>query len=76
LAEISSQGQRGRDGKQPLRLPNAEAERRRRPDPSAGNACDPDDRNEIELWLTAPAKEALALQWPLPDDALRIVARW
>jgi len=32
-------------------------------------------RDEIELWLTAPAKEALALQRPLPDDALRIVAR-
>jgi putative SOS response-associated peptidase YedK len=32
-------------------------------------------RGEIELWLTAPAKDALALQRPLPDDALRIVAR-
>ena len=32
-------------------------------------------RDEIELWLTAPAPEALALQRPLPDDALRIVAR-
>jgi len=32
-------------------------------------------RDEIELWLTAPAKEALALQRPLPDDALRTVAR-
>ncbi len=31
--------------------------------------------DEIEIWLTAPAKEALALQRPLRDDALRIVAR-
>jgi putative SOS response-associated peptidase YedK len=30
---------------------------------------------EIEAWMTAPAKEALELQKPLHDDALRIVAR-
>ena len=30
---------------------------------------------EIEQWLEAPAPEALKLQRPLPDDALRIVAR-
>jgi hypothetical protein len=32
-------------------------------------------RDEIELWLTVPAKGALALQRPLPNAALRIVAR-
>lgn len=32
----------------------------------------PDD---LEMWLTAPADIALALQRPLPDDALKIVAR-
>lgn len=30
---------------------------------------------EIELWMTAPIGEALVLQRPLPDGALRIVAR-
>ncbi len=33
---------------------------------------DPDD---LATWLTAPATDALRLQRPLPDDALRIVAR-
>ncbi len=30
---------------------------------------------EVETWLTAPAGDALALQKPLPDGALKIVAR-
>ena len=31
--------------------------------------------DEIEMWMSAPAPEALKLQRALPDDALRIVAR-
>jgi hypothetical protein len=31
--------------------------------------------DEIETWMTAPAKIAIELQRPLPDEALRIVAR-
>lgn len=31
--------------------------------------------SEVETWLTAPIQDALALQRPLPDDALQIVLR-
>lgn len=30
---------------------------------------------EIDLWLTAETAEAIALQRPLADDALQIVAK-
>jgi putative SOS response-associated peptidase YedK len=30
---------------------------------------------EVETWMTAPPDDALKLQRPLPDRALRIVAR-
>ena len=31
--------------------------------------------DEVEAWMTAPPDQALKLQRPLPDGALRIVAR-
>jgi putative SOS response-associated peptidase YedK len=31
--------------------------------------------DEIELWMTAPAEDALNLQRPLPDGVLQVVAR-
>jgi putative SOS response-associated peptidase YedK len=31
--------------------------------------------DEIDLWMSTPAEEALKLQRPLPDNALMVVAR-
>ena len=31
--------------------------------------------DEVEMWMSAPAPEALKLQRALSDDALRVVAR-
>jgi putative SOS response-associated peptidase YedK len=65
----------GRGGERPVRLPDNGAERCRRTNSSKAMRVILTTRQEVEQWLTAPPNDALALQRPLPDNALRIVAR-
>jgi putative SOS response-associated peptidase YedK len=73
--EIGSQGQRGRDGKHLFAFLTTEPNAVVAPIHPKAMPVFLTTREEVEQWLTAPPNDPLALQRPLPDDALRIVAR-
>lgn len=69
--DVSKEAQGGRDNERPLRLPNAVVEPVH-PKAMPVILTEPD---EVDVWLSAPAEEAMKLQRPLVDDALTVVAR-
>ena len=73
--DLGAEGQGGRDDERPLRLSDDRAQRVVAPIHPKAMPVILTTAEEIEQWMTAPAKDALTLQRPLPDQELRIVAR-
>jgi putative SOS response-associated peptidase YedK len=70
-----SQGQGRRDHQRPLRVPDDRGQRDVGAIHPKAMPAILTTRDEIDTWMTAPIRDALKLQRPLPDDARMIVAR-
>ena len=68
-------GQEGRDNEGPVRLPDDRTERGRHTDPRQGRDGHPDDARRSGPLDDRATERGSGASGPLPDDALRLVAR-